>query len=149
MDGVASSLRYEKGVLVLAATRGDGRVGDDITAQARTINSIPLRLHDDGKLPDSPGSARRNLTWATPTSSASIKSAKRKGLEIFKNPRNLTTGTLKQLDPKITAQRRLRFVSHGLGQVEPLPTRKLLGMAQASERLAAADQRTDDLRQRH
>ena len=52
IDGVASSLRFEKGVLVLAATRGTGTTGDDITAQARTINSIPLRLHDDGKLPD-------------------------------------------------------------------------------------------------
>ena len=52
VDGVASSLRYEKGLLVLAATRGDGRVGDDITAQARTINAIPLRLHASKNLPD-------------------------------------------------------------------------------------------------
>jgi DNA ligase (NAD+) len=121
IDGVASSLRYEKGVLVLAATRGDGTTGDDITAQARTINSIPLRLHDDGKLPDVL-EVRGEIFMANADFQRINKDRAAEGLEIFKNPRNLTTGTLKQLDPKITAQRRLRFVSHGLGEVSALPT---------------------------
>lgn len=121
VDGVASSLRYEKGVLMLAATRGDGTVGDDITAQARTINSIPLRLHDDGKLP-AILEVRGEIFMGNADFQRINKEREKEGLEIFKNPRNLTTGTLKQLDPKITAQRRLRFVAHGLGQVEPLPT---------------------------
>ena len=121
VDGVASSLRYEKGVLTLAATRGDGRVGDDITAQARTINAVPLRLHDDGKLPEVL-EVRGEIYMANADFQRLNKQRAEEGLEIYKNPRNLTTGTLKQLDPKITAQRKLRFVSHGLGQVQPLPT---------------------------
>ncbi|HWE03888.1 MAG TPA: NAD-dependent DNA ligase LigA [Tepidisphaeraceae bacterium] len=121
VDGVASSLRYEKGLLVLAATRGDGRVGDDITAQARTINAIPLRLHATGDLPDI--LEVRGEVYMNNADFQRINAQRQAdGLEIYKNPRNLTTGTLKQLDPKITAQRRLRFVSHGLGQVEPMPT---------------------------
>jgi DNA ligase (NAD+) len=121
VDGLASSLRYEKGSLVLAATRGDGKTGDDITAQARTINSIPLRLHDDGKLPDIL-EVRGEIYMSNADFQRINKEREKEGLEVFKNPRNLTTGTLKQLDPKITAQRRLRFVSHGLGQVEPQVT---------------------------
>jgi len=116
VDGVASSLRYEKGMLVLAATRGDGRVGDDITAQARTINSIPLKLAGD----DVPAvlEVRGEIFLANAEFQRINKERADAGEEIFKNPRNLTTGTLKQLNPKITAQRRLRFVSHGLGEVQ-------------------------------
>ncbi|HZL37231.1 MAG TPA: NAD-dependent DNA ligase LigA [Tepidisphaeraceae bacterium] len=121
VDGVASSLRYENGVLVLAATRGDGRTGDDITAQARTINSIPLRLHDGKNLPKVL-EVRGEIYMNTADFQRINAGREKAGEDIYKNPRNLTTGTLKQLDPKITAQRRLRFVSHGLGQVEPLPT---------------------------
>ena len=121
VDGVASSLRYEKGVLMLAATRGDGRRGDDITANARTIRSLPLRLHGDGDVPKvlevrgeiyMPNAEFQRINLAREAA----------GEETYKNPRNLTTGALKQLDPKITAERKLRFVAHGLGQVEPLPT---------------------------
>jgi DNA ligase (NAD+) len=121
VDGVAATLRYEKGILTLAATRGDGRRGDDITAQARTIRSIPLRLHDTPK-PPAVLEVRGEIFMP---SAAFLKlNAQRKsaGEEIFKNPRNLTTGTLKQLDPKITAERGLRFIAHGLGEVQPLPT---------------------------
>jgi DNA ligase (NAD+) len=121
VDGVASSLRYEKGLLVLAATRGDGRVGDDITAQAKTINAIPLRLHAGKNLPDI--LEVRGEVYMNNADFQRINSERQaEGLEVYKNPRNLTTGTLKQLDPKITAQRRLRFISHGLGEVNPLPT---------------------------
>jgi DNA ligase (NAD+) len=121
IDGVAATIRYEKGALVLAATRGDGRFGDDITAQARTVGSIPFHLHDGAKLPDVL-EVRGEIYMPNEVFQKLNKEREAAGEEIFKNPRNLTTGALKQLDPKITAQRKLRFVSHGLGQVEPLPT---------------------------
>ena len=99
---------------------GNGRVGDDITAQARTIQAIPLRLHDGAKVP---GVVEVRGEIYMPNAEFLKLNQQREsaGEEVYKNPRNLTTGTLKQLDPKITAQRKLRFISHGLGQVEPLP----------------------------
>ncbi|MDP9175428.1 MAG: NAD-dependent DNA ligase LigA [Planctomycetota bacterium] len=125
VDGVAVSLRYEMGRLVLAATRGDGRRGDDITANARTIQSVPFELGS--------GSAKANAVPDVlevrgevfmPTTVFQKINQEREaaGEEVFKNPRNLTTGTLKQLDPKLTATRKLRFVSHGLGQASDLKT---------------------------
>jgi DNA ligase (NAD+) len=121
IDGVAATLRYENGSLVLAATRGDGRVGDDITAQARTIQAIPLRLHDDGQKIPAIVEVRGEIYMPNAEFLKLNQSREAAGEEVYKNPRNLTTGTLKQLDPKITAQRKLRFISHGLGQVDPLP----------------------------
>lgn len=121
VDGLAATVRYEKGLLVLAATRGDGLVGDDITVQARTIGSIPLKLHD-GKAIPAVLEVRGEIFMPNSEFQRVNKEREAAGEEVFKNPRNLTTGTLKQLDPKITASRRLRFVSHGLGQVEPVPT---------------------------
>ncbi len=119
VDGAAVSLRYEKGKLVLAATRGNGTVGDDITANARTIRSIPLALH--GK--DVPDVVEvRGEVYMNNADFQRINIEREKaGEEIYKNPRNLTSGTLKLLDSRIVAQRRLRFVAHGMGQVEPLP----------------------------
>jgi DNA ligase (NAD+) len=118
VDGVASTLRYEKGALVLAATRGDGRRGDDITSNARTIRSIPLRL-EEGKIPRV--LEVRGEIYMTYADFQRLNKARAEaGEEIYKNPRNLTTGALKQLDPRITAERKLRFVAHGLGQVEPV-----------------------------
>ena len=120
IDGVAATLRYENGSLALAATRGDGRTGDDITAQARTIQSIPLRLHEGKKIP-AVVEVRGEIYMPNSEFMKLNQQREAAGEELYKNPRNLTTGTLKQLDPKITAQRKLRFISHGLGQVEPLP----------------------------
>jgi DNA ligase (NAD+) len=120
IDGVAATLRYEDGSLVLAATRGDGKTGDDITAQARTIQAIPLRLHDGKKIP-AVVEVRGEIYMPNAEFLTLNKQRESAGEEVYKNPRNLTTGTLKQLDPKITAQRKLRFISHGLGQVDPLP----------------------------
>ena len=120
VDGVAGTLRYEKGLLVLAATRGDGRRGDDITANAKTIHSIPLRLKG-GDFPEVL-EVRGEIFMPTDVFQKLNKEREAAGEEIFKNPRNLTTGTLKQLDPKITASRKLRFVSHGLGEVDGLET---------------------------
>ena len=119
VDGVSASLRYEKGQLVLAATRGDGLRGDDITAQVRTIQSVPLQLHEHDSVPDIL-EVRGEIFMPSDVFKQINLQREAEGLETFKNPRNLTTGTLKQLDPKITASRKLRFIAHGLGVVEPL-----------------------------
>jgi DNA ligase (NAD+) len=121
VDGVAASLRFERGAFVLAATRGDGRRGDDITVNARTIQAIPLRLHGDD-IPDIL-EVRGEIYMSSAVFQQINKDREAAGEEIFKNPRNLAVGALKQLDPKITASRKLRFVSHGLGQVQPAKTK--------------------------
>ena len=120
VDGVSASLRYEAGKLMLVATRGNGVEGDDITAQVRTIQSIPLRLADGKSIP-AIFEVRGEIYMVNEVFQAINKQKQAAGEEPYKNPRNLTAGTLKQLDPKITAARKLRFVCHGLGQVEPLP----------------------------
>ncbi|MGB2822442.1 MAG: NAD-dependent DNA ligase LigA, partial [Phycisphaerae bacterium] len=113
IDGVAVSLRYEAGLLTRAATRGDGRRGDDITSNARTIRSIPLRLigRDVPDLLE----VRGEVYW--PRSVFSAYNARRAegGLDTFANPRNGAAGTLKQLDPRIVAERGLAFLAHSLG----------------------------------
>jgi DNA ligase (NAD+) len=117
IDGVAVSLRYEAGRLVLAATRGDGARGDDITANVRTVPSVPLRLEGEG-LPEVL-EVRGELV--IPTDAFARVNAEREaaGEEPFVNPRNATAGTLKQLDPKVTARRGLVFTAHGRGEVRP------------------------------
>lgn len=118
VDGVAVNLRYEKGMLALAATRGDGRRGDEITVNARTIRSIPLRLFVDG---DAPAvlEVRGEIYMPNAEFQRLNKELQAAGQPIFANPRNATAGTLKRLDPKTVAKRRLAFVAHGLGQLEP------------------------------
>jgi len=120
VDGVAVSLRYEKGVFVQAATRGDGKRGDEITANVRTIASVPSRLR--GK-PPAVMEARGEI-FMTNAELARINQVREEAAEeTFANPRNATAGTLKLLDPKIVAQRRLRLIAHGAGQVEPMPVK--------------------------
>lgn len=119
VDGVAVSIRYENAHLKVAATRGDGARGDDITANVKTIRSIPLSL----PVKETPGilEVRGEIYMENSVFQAINKKREEAGEEVFANPRNFTAGTLKQLDPKITAARKLRFIAHGLGQVEPLP----------------------------
>ena len=122
IDGVAVSLRYEAGRLVLAATRGDGVRGDDITNNAKRIRSIPLVLTGEGH-PDVL-EVRGEVFW--PRSAFAATNAKRaeQGEETFANPRNGAAGTLKQLDPAAVRDRGLAFVAHGLGDMsEPLGAR--------------------------
>lgn len=117
VDGVAVSLRYEDGLLVLAATRGDGRQGDDITSNAKTIRSVPLRLVGK-RIPKV--LEIRGEVFMTNAQFQKINQARATaGEEQYANPRNFTTGTLKQLDPAVTASRKLQFVSHGLGEISP------------------------------
>lgn len=120
IDGVAVSLRYEAGRLVLGATRGDGTTGDDITANLRTVRSIPLTLTGAG-WPEIL-EIRGEVYWPRPAFDKTNAARMKGGEEPFKNPRNATAGTLKQLDPRVTASRGLAFTCHGLGVIEPMPT---------------------------
>ena len=119
VDGVAVNLRYEKGLLVMAATRGDGKAGDDITANVRTIKSVPLSLTGAGAVPEV--LEVRGEIFMTDAAFAELNKRRAAAEEqLFQNPRNATAGTLKQLDPKVVAARKLRFVGHGIGEVKPL-----------------------------
>ncbi|MCH8165920.1 MAG: NAD-dependent DNA ligase LigA, partial [Planctomycetes bacterium] len=117
IDGVAVSLRYERGALAVAVTRGDGERGDDVTTQARAIRAIPLRLYANrGKLP-AVLEVRGEIV--IPNNEFVRINAQREeaGQAVFANARNATAGTLKSLDPKVVAERRLSFVAHGRGEV--------------------------------
>ncbi|MEX1015211.1 MAG: NAD-dependent DNA ligase LigA [Phycisphaeraceae bacterium] len=120
IDGVAVSLRYEQGKLTLAASRGDGRQGDDITSNVRTIRAVPLNLTDRTD-EDVPGVLEvRGEIYMAHDEFKRINDRRREaGLESFANPRNATAGTLKQLDPRAVAERRLRFYAHGRGEIAP------------------------------
>ncbi|HYE21702.1 MAG TPA: NAD-dependent DNA ligase LigA [Tepidisphaeraceae bacterium] len=125
IDGASVSLRYENGKLVLGATRGRGNVGDDITENARTIKSVPLTLQKDGAPVPPPAilEVRGEIYMDNDDFQRVNKELVAAGEEPYANPRNLTAGTLRRLDPKIVAKRRLRFLAHGLGQVEPQPVK--------------------------
>lgn len=116
IDGVAVSLIYERGRFVQAVTRGDGRQGDDITANAKTIGGIPLRL--ETKKP--PGILEiRGEAYISNTDFAHLRAQQaERGDELFANPRNTAAGGLKLLDPKLARARRMRFIAHGVGYVE-------------------------------
>ena len=112
-DGLAISLRYENGVLVRAATRGDGATGEDVTANVRTIRAIPLRLLDTA--PPAVIDIRGEIYMPKAASAALNAAAERDGGKTFANPRNAAAGSLRQLDPAITASRKLSFFAYGLG----------------------------------
>lgn len=112
VDGVALSLIYERGRLVQAVTRGDGRVGDDVTHNARTLKGVPLRLE-----PPFPELIEiRGEAFIANSDFAHLRAEhEARGAEPLKNPRNATAGALKLLDPKLCAKRRLRFFAHSVG----------------------------------
>src|SRR5262249_44281729 len=119
IDGVSASLRYENGVLALGATRGDGEVGDDITQNLRTIRSIPLRLQvARGSIVPTVVEVRGEVYWPRKDFDCTNREREKAGQEVFKNPRNATAGTLKQLDSKLVASRGLVFCAHGFGLIE-------------------------------
>ncbi|TQC71374.1 NAD-dependent DNA ligase LigA [Pantoea dispersa] len=116
LDGLAVSLLYENGLLVRAATRGDGTTGENITANVRTIHAIPLRLHGD----NIPARVEvRGEVFMTESGFEKLnEEARRTGGKVFANPRNAAAGSLRQLDPRITAKRPLTFFCYGLGLLE-------------------------------
>src|SRR6266849_4916043 len=117
VDGVAINLRYETGVFTVGATRGDGTTGDDITANLKTIRSIPLRLPPSRDLPRL--MEVRGEVYFPKEAFAQLNAERASaGEELYANPRNTAAGTLKQLDPKIVAQRGLDILLYGTGQVE-------------------------------
>ncbi|MGR5077613.1 DNA ligase [Photobacterium swingsii] len=118
LDGLAVSLMYENGVLTQAATRGDGTTGENITANVRTIRSIPLRLRGD----DWPArlEVRGEVFMPKAGFEALNERALKKGEKTFANPRNAAAGSLRQLDSKITASRPLSFYAYSVGVVDGL-----------------------------
>ena len=122
IDGVAITLRYERGRLVLAATRGDGIRGDDITQNIRAVNAVPLLLSEQ-KLPRIPEvlEVRGEIYMPSKEFDRINDDFVAEGKEPFANPRNATAGTLKQLDSNTVAQRRLRFIAHGRGEISDDP----------------------------
>ena len=117
IDGVAVSLLYEEGVLVRAATRGDGTTGEDITHNVRTIRNIPLRLQGDAATLPSRLEVRGEIYLTRSGFAAMNEAAQREEGRTFVNPRNAASGTLRQLDPRIAARRPLRFFTYGVGLV--------------------------------
>lgn len=113
LDGLAVSLTYEQGLLVRAATRGDGHAGEDITANVRTLRAIPLRLSGTG-WPDC-FEVRGEVFMPRQGFQALNARALESGEKTFANPRNAAAGSLRQLDPKVTATRPLSFFCYGYG----------------------------------
>ena len=113
LDGLAINLRYERGVLVQAATRGDGQTGEDVTSNIRTIKAIPLQLtgepHEIPDVLEVRGEVFMNLADFERLNQAQLG----RGEKVFVNPRNAAAGSLRQLDPRVTAQRPLRCGSLG------------------------------------
>ncbi len=118
IDGVALSLRYEDGVLVLGATRGDGSTGDDVTHSVRTIPAVPLKL--TGENVARVLEVRGEAFWPRAAFDRFNRARADAGEAVFANPRNATAGTLKQLDPRKIAGRGLSFLAHGVGVIDPL-----------------------------
>ncbi len=117
LDGLAISVTYEQGVLVRAATRGDGTTGEDVTANVRTIRSVPLHLR--GKAP-ALFEARGEVFMPVAGFERLNAEAAKKGEKVFANPRNAAAGSLRQLDPRVTAQRPLDIFFYAVGAVEGL-----------------------------
>lgn len=115
-DGLAVSLTYRKGLLEVAATRGDGAVGEDVTHNIRTIKSVPLRL--TGKTPPGLIEVRGEVLMSIPGFREMNRVAAEKGDKTFVNPRNAAAGSLRQLDPKLAASRPLEAFFYGTGAIE-------------------------------
>jgi DNA ligase (NAD+) len=131
IDGLSASLRYEKGVFVGGATRGDGIEGEDVTANLRTVRDVPLRLH--GRAPEA--LEVRGEVYMLHNDFAVLNERQAKeGKPLFANPRNSAAGSLRQLDPAITARRPLRFFAYSWGEMTGLAEDTQWGMLQAFKR---------------
>ena len=119
IDGVSSALTYENGIFILGATRGDGTTGENVTHSLKTIRSIPLKLKEDPKTPfPRVLEVRGEIYMNHKDFEALNKERKKKGGVLFVNPRNAASGSIKLLDARITARRRLNFYIHSFGYNE-------------------------------
>jgi len=130
IDGLSCSLRYEKGALILAATRGDGTTGEDVTPNVRTIRDIPQRL--PAGAPDL-FEIRGEVYMSKADFAALNRRQEEAGGKIFANPRNAAAGSLRQKDPAVTEARPLRFYAHGWGETSALPADTQHGVMRAIE----------------
>ncbi|MEM1161670.1 MAG: NAD-dependent DNA ligase LigA, partial [Pseudomonadota bacterium] len=128
IDGVSLALRYEWGKLVEAATRGDGAEGENVTANARTISDVPHQL--DGDVPEV-FEVRGEVYMANADFAAMNEDQVAKGEKVYANPRNFAAGSLRQLDPSITASRPLKFFAYAWGDVSALPAETQSGVVAA------------------
>jgi len=131
IDGLSCSLRYERGHLVQAATRGDGYEGEDVTANIRSLKEVPRRLHDGA-----PEVLEvRGEVYMTHAAFAALNQRQQAaGKQIFANPRNAAAGSLRQLDSRITSERPLHFFAYGWGEVSELPAKTQWGVLEAFRR---------------
>ena len=118
LDGLAAELVYEEGTLVGAGTRGDGRVGEDVLHNVRTIRAIPHRL---GGTPPTRLSVRGEIFFTQAGFAVTNAQRTARGLKAFENPRNAAAGTIRQLDPVVCARRPLTFIVHGTAEGDGLP----------------------------
>ena len=147
IDGLSCSLRYEKGALVLAATRGDGTVGEDVTANVRTIADVPQRISGAPAVLDVRGEVYMAKADFAALNARLLAEAEASGKEArqFANPRNGAAGSLRQKDPSVTASRPLRFFAHGWGELsEPLAATQF----EAMQRIAGFGLPVSDLLKR-
>ena len=119
IDGLSSSLRYEKGEFVLGATRGDGQEGENVTANLRTIGDVPKRF--GGRNPPDVFEVRGEVSMTHADFAALNKRPENAGEKIYVNPRNTAAGSLRQLDPAITARRPLHFFAYHWGETSEVP----------------------------
>jgi DNA ligase (NAD+) len=126
IDGLSMSLRYEKGELVTAATRGDGSVGEDVTANIRTLKAVPHKL----KVRHAPVVCDvRGEVYMTKTDFLKLNERQKESNgQIFANPRNSAAGSLRQKDPAVTASRPLGFFAYGWGEISEMPAKTQSGM---------------------
>ncbi|MGY2063557.1 NAD-dependent DNA ligase LigA, partial [Nocardia gipuzkoensis] len=118
IDGVALNLVYEDGRLVRAATRGDGRTGEDVTLNARGIDDVPERLADSAEFPIPKLLEVRGEVYFRLEDFENLNAAiVAEGKAPYANPRNTAAGSLRQKDPAVTARRRLRMICHGFGRM--------------------------------